>query len=184
MADLAAPSAPTQYSRALITLHWLMAALIIALIVIIEAREFVPKENPLRAELKGLHYSLGLAVLGLLLARIGARAASSTPLISPKPPAWQTGISHLIHLALYVIMIAMPILGWLSLSGMGKDISFFGIALPPLMAENRETGHFLEEIHATIGEAAIWIIGLHAAAALFHHFVVKDNTLSRMVPAR
>lgn len=177
-------SSTPAYSRAVILLHWAMALLIIALIVLIEAREFISRDNPLRSQVKALHFSLGLAVLGFLAARIVARFTSATPPISPAPPAWQTGISHLMHLALYALMLGLPILGWATLSALGKDIAFFGIPLPPILAVDKEFGHTLEELHKTLGEAMIWLIALHAAAALFHHLVVKDTTLVRMAPGR
>lgn len=173
-----------RYTRGLASLHWLMAVLIIALIVIIEAREFVPRDNPLRGDLKSLHFSLGLSVLVFVIARLALRAATTAPAITPAPPAWQTGLSHLIHFALYVLMIGLPILGWLALSGLGKDISFFGVPLPPLIAEDKEFGHTLEEAHSLAGNVMMYLLGLHAAAALFHHFVVKDNTLLRIMPGR
>jgi superoxide oxidase len=175
---------PDRYALGLASLHWLMAALIIALIVVIEAREFVPRDNPLRADLKSLHFSLGLSALVFLIARLGLRAATTIPAITPKPPVWQIGLSHLIHLLLYALMLALPILGWVALSALGKDISVFGLHMPPLIAEDREFGHTLEEAHKLAGNVMMYLIGLHAAAALFHHVVVKDNTLMRMLPGR
>lgn len=173
-----------RYARSLAVLHWLMAALVIGLIVLIEVREFIPKENPLRAEFKTLHFSLGLTVLAFLLVRLGVRVTTTAPPIVPKPAAWQTGLSHLMHLALYAMMLGLPILGWVALSALGKDISLFGLPLPALVTENREFGHDLEELHKELGEVMMYLIGLHAAAALFHHAVVKDNTLVRMLPGR
>lgn len=183
MADIAAPTS-SHYARGFAALHWLMAVLIVAVIVLIEAREFIPKEDPLRAQVKSLHFSLGLAMLGLVLARLAVRATTTVPAIVPKPAAWQTGLSHLIHLLLYLLMAGLPILGWATLSALGKDIPFFGLQLPPLVAEDREFGQWLEEVHKVLGNVLMYVIGLHAAAALFHHYGVKDNTLTRMLPGR
>lgn len=175
---------PNTYSKALATVHWIMAALIIFLIIAIEAREFIPRDNPLRGQVKALHFSLGLAALGFLVIRLGLRLASPTPAIVPKPASWQIGLSHATHLALYLLMIALPLLGWATLSALGKDISFFGIAVPPIIAEGKEFGKNLEEVHKTLGNVMMYLIGLHAAAALFHHAIVKDNTLVRMLPGK
>lgn len=172
------------YSKALSTIHWIMAALIIAAIILIEARELISRDNPLRGQVKALHFSLGFAILGMLLARLGLRAFTTAPPITPAPPTWQTGISHTLHLIFYVLMAALPILGWMTLSALGKDISFFGVPVPPVLAADKEFGHSLEGLHKTLGEVMTWLIGLHAAASLFHHFVVKDNTLVRMMPGR
>jgi cytochrome b561 len=92
--------------------------------------------------------------------------------------------SKLLHLALYALMIVMPLLGWLALSAAGKHIPFFGLELPPLIGENKPLVDTIEEIHETIGNIGYFLIGLHIVAALYHHFLVHDNTLARMLPGR
>ncbi len=81
-------------------------------------------------------------------------------------------------------MLGMPLMGWVILSAEGKDIPFFGLTLPPLVGVNEALAHDVEEIHEAVGEAGYWLIGLHAAAGLFHHYLLKDNTLLRMLPSR
>jgi cytochrome b561 len=93
-------------------------------------------------------------------------------------------MAKLAHLALYLFMLIMPILGWLTLSAAGKPIPFYGFELPALVEENKELGKSLKEIHATIGEIGYFLIGLHVLAAIFHHFKQRDNTLTRMLPSR
>jgi cytochrome b561 len=84
------------------------------------------------------------------------------------------------HAALYLLMICMPIAGWLILSASGKPIPFFGLELPALVAVNEPLAEQIEEIHETVGTIGYWLIGLHAAASLFHHYVQHDNTMVRM----
>lgn len=86
------------------------------------------------------------------------------------------------HIALYGLLIGMPIAGWLILSGEGQIIPFFGLELPALMSPNKELAHQIEELHETMGKVGYFLIGLHAVAGLYHHYVVKDNTLRRMLP--
>jgi cytochrome b561 len=88
------------------------------------------------------------------------------------------------ELAIYVFMIAMPLLGWLVLSGENQPVPLFGVQLPALMGENKALAKQLEEIHGTIGDIGYFLIGLHAAAALAHHYFHRDNTLVRMLPSR
>ncbi|MCY1376223.1 Cytochrome b561 [compost metagenome] len=88
------------------------------------------------------------------------------------------------HAALYVFMVGMPLAGWLYLSAKGKPVPFFGLELPALMGTDPEAAAWIKEVHETVGVAGYWFIGLHAAAALFHHHVIKDNTLLRMLPSR
>jgi cytochrome b561 len=93
-------------------------------------------------------------------------------------------IGRLTHLTLYGAMLAMPLLGWLMTSAGGHPIPFFGLSLPPLIGENKELGRTLEDVHEFIGNALYYVIGLHAVAALAHHYAVRDNTLLRMMPMR
>jgi cytochrome b561 len=68
------------------------------------------------------------------------------------------------------------------LSAAGKPIPFFGLELPPLIGENKELAKTIKEVHETGGTVGYYLIGLHTAAALFHHYLVRDNTLRRMLP--
>ena len=104
------------------------------------------------------------------------------PGIEPEPPAWQQASARLVHLGLYVLMIAMPLAGWLALSAAGKPIPFFGLHLPALIGKNKELADFIKEIHAIGAEIGYYLIGLHVSAVLFHHYFKHDNTLSRMLP--
>lgn len=172
------------YNTLSIALHWLMLLLFIAVYACIELRELYPKGSDPREALKAWHFMLGLSVLALVVVRIYGRLTSATPAITPEPAIWQTITAKLVHLALYGIMIGMPILGWILLSAAGKPIPFFGLELPPLVAENKELAKSLKELHETIGVLGYYLIGLHAAAAVFHHHVLKDNTLTRMLPKK
>ncbi len=88
------------------------------------------------------------------------------------------------HFALYVFMLGMPILGWFAVSAKGDPILFFGLQLPALIGHDKSLYDTLKEIHETIGTIGYYLIGLHAAAALVHHYVIHDNTLLRMLPKR
>jgi cytochrome b561 len=88
------------------------------------------------------------------------------------------------HIALYLLMIAMPLLGWLTLSAQGKPVPFFGLQLPQLVGASKSVAGWFKELHESGGTIGYFLVGLHAAAALFHHYVVRDNTLRRMLPQR
>jgi len=173
----------TRYGALSIGLHWLMLLLVAAVYVCIEAHERFPKGSAMRADLKTWHFMLGLAVLALVAIRVVVIVASATPRIEPAPPRWQQVLARLTHGALYGLMIAMPLLGWLVLSAEGKAIPFFGLQLPALVAPSETIASWAEELHEVGGTVGYVLIGLHAAAALFHHHVLRDNTLRRMWPA-
>lgn len=164
--------------------HWLTLVLLVMVYALIEFRGVFPKGTAGHDAMKTWHEMLGLAVFALTFGRLALRWLLPAPPIAPAPPAWQHALAKTMHLALYAFLLAMPLLGWLMLSAKGKAIPFFGIELPPLLAANKALGHDLEEIHETIGNLGYWLIGLHAAAALFHHYLLRDNTLVRMLPWR
>ena len=147
-----------------------------------ELREYYPKGSDFREGLKMWHFMFGLTVLLLVLIRVVARVTGGTPPITPDPPAWQTLIARLTHLALYAFMIAMPIAGWVILSASGKAIPFYGLELPALVGLNKALAEQVKELHETVATIGYFLVGLHAVAALFHHYIVKDDTLRRMIP--
>ncbi|RIK92944.1 MAG: cytochrome B [Proteobacteria bacterium] len=173
-----------RYGSLTIALHWAMLLLFAAVYATVELHEAFPKGSDPRKALMMWHFMLGLSVLALVIVRLAARLVETAPPITPAPPAWQTLITKVVHGALYALMIAMPILGWLMLSAEAKPIPFFGLELPALIGPDKELGETFEEIHETIGTIGYYLIGLHAAAALFHHYIVRDNTLIRMMPRR
>jgi superoxide oxidase len=173
-----------RYGSLLISLHWLMLVLIVAVYACIELRELYPRGGAIREGLKTWHYMLGLAVFALVWLRLLARFLAPVPAIVPKPPQWQMLVAHLTEFAIYVFMIAMPLLGWLILSGENQPVPFFGLHIPALIGENKALAKQFEELHQTVGNAGYFLIGLHAAAALIHHYIHRDNTLVRMLPSR
>jgi cytochrome b561 len=171
-----------RYGTLSIGMHWLMFLLIVAVYACIDLREFFPKDSDPRNALKMWHFMLGLSVFALVWLRLIMRVTQVTPRIEPALKAKQELAAKLVHIALYVLMIGMPLLGWIILSAAGKPIPFFGFDLPALVAENREFAKSIKEIHEVIGTAGYFLIGIHAAAALFHHYIMRDNTLARMLP--
>ena len=176
------PTNSSRYHSLTILLHWLMVILLIAVYGSITLRELYEKGTVMRNGLKQTHFMLGLLVFALVWVRIGLRMLFPVPPIQPEPSIWVHLAAKLGHLALYGLMIAMPIAGWMILSGEGKPIPFFGLELPALIEPNKALAKNIEEVHETVGELGYVLIGVHAVAALFHHYFLQDNTLRRMLP--
>jgi cytochrome b561 len=170
-----------RYSTASIAMHWVMVLAFIGIYAAVNVIDVFPKGSDTRQLAKNMHFSFGLLVFGLVWLRLLFRVMGTTPPIVPAPPVWQEKLAKLLHLALYGLMVAMPLLGWFALSAFGKPIPFFGQALPALVAENKELGRSIMEIHELGGNLGYFLIGGHAVAALFHHYWIKDNTLRRML---
>lgn len=171
-----------RYGLLSISLHWLMLLLLAAVFACIELRELYPKGSEPREALKAWHFTLGLSVFVLVWLRLAFRVGAPTPQITPAPARWQQLSGKTVHVLLYALMIGLPLGGWLMLSAAGKPIPFWGLELPALMGPNKELAGQIKELHALGGEIGLWLVGLHAAAALLHHYVLRDNTLRRMLP--
>ncbi len=180
-ADVAPSTKPTSYEPGLIAIHWITALVFVVTFAAIELRGYYPRGSEMRDFLTATHKSCGMLILLLALVRLNIRGWKSAPPIVPAPPAWQHWIAHLIHVTLYAAMIAMPLLGWLMTSANGRSVPFFGLTIAPIIAPDKDLAHTLETIHEFIGNALYYVIGLHAAGALLHHYLLKDNTLLRMV---
>jgi cytochrome b561 len=171
-----------RYHGASIALHWLMLVLFIGIYASIELRVLFEKGTPTREAMKSLHFMLGLLMFTLVWVRIALRFKYPAPAIQPPLSKAQDATAKLVHLGLYGLMIAMPLAGWLLLSAAGKPIPFFGLELPALIGPNKELADQIKEVHEFVGTAGYFLIGAHAAAALFHHYIQRDNTLLRMLP--
>ncbi len=177
-------TAHARYAPISIALHWFMLLLLAATYACIELRELFPRGSDPRELIKTWHFMLGLSVFLLVWVRLLARWRHPAPPIIPTPSRWQQRLAAAMHMALYGLMLGMPIGGWLILSAEGKPVPFFGLTLPPLMGPDADTAELIEELHETFGVIGYWLIGLHAAAGLVHHYLLRDNTLERMRPLR
>lgn len=173
----------TRYGWPLIGLHWLTLLLIAVVYAAAELSDALPKGSAGRESTRAAHEMLGLIVFGAVWLRLLLRVVSVAPAIVPAPPRWQATLATLVHLMLYGLLIALPLSGWLMLSAAGKPVPFFGWELPALMAPSRQLARTVKDVHEAISSAGYVLIGLHAAAALYHHYVARDNTLRLMWPA-
>lgn len=171
------------YIPGLRRMHWGMALLVIAAYLLVELHGGFPRGSTARNAMMQGHYWSGIGVFVLVWWRLELRRRGGTPPVVPPLGRFSAALSRLVHLALYAFFIAMPVLGFLTASAEGKQvlIPFTSVALPSPLAVDRDFGHRLEDIHAAIGTAFYWVIGLHVVAALWHHVVRRDNVLERML---
>ncbi|MGE4062129.1 MAG: cytochrome b [Rhodospirillaceae bacterium] len=162
--------------------HWLTALAVVTAIVLGFAMVSA-QPGPRQNQLYDLHRSFGALILALTGARLLWRLFSPPPRLVPGMPKWQKTAATAMHRLLYVILIAMPLLGWAGTSAFPATITVFGLfELPPLVAPNRELSTILLGIHWRLAWLLCVLIAGHIAAALYHHFVVRDETLRRMLP--
>ena len=165
-------------------LHWLTLLAIVVAYLMVDLGDDEGSEggSPPSLMLQG-HYLAGLAILLLLLPRIILRMSTPVPSIIPPPKAINSFAAHGVHLALYVFLLVQPILGVLQVNYAGQLVSLPWVDwhLPALVGPDHAAHESVGEIHETLGEIFYWVIGAHIAAALWHHFLVRDNTLRRML---
>lgn len=164
-------------------LHWTIFALVLLAYVFIYLFELFPRGSATRINVLASHYAAGLAVLLLVLPRLASRLRHAPPPISPPPPRWSDWLGKLTHLALYLFLLVQPILGIITLQIGGKPVALFGVTLLPafVATPDRVLSHQFEHVHGTLGTVFYYVIGLHIAAALWHHFGRRDDTLQRML---
>jgi cytochrome b561 len=173
---------PSGYGSLSMALHWLMLLLIAAVYASMGLKGLFPKGSALRESMATWHSMLGLSVFVLVWLRLAVRLCGPTPAIAPAPPAWQHAVAAGMHVALYALMIGVPLLGWLMLSAKGKPVPFFGLAFPALIGANTRAAPYLKDLHATCGTVGYGLIAGHAVVALWHHSVTRDNALQLMLP--
>ena len=176
-------SDPARYSPGQRRLHWLIAVLVALAYLFIEQRGLFERGTAARAAMVQSHFWVGISVLLLAVWRLGLRARASIPPITPALLAWQAAPAKLLHLALYAFLVVQPLLGLATAWADGKALllPFTGIALPALLAADESLAHRLEDLHGSLGTIFYWVIGAHVLAALYHHFLRRDDTLKRML---
>ena len=177
-----APSA--RYSPAAIQLHWLTAALILLNWSLPHITGYFARSDAPR--IIGLHRSIGVTILVLVLLRAGWRFFNPPPPLPGGTPPLLRIAAKLGHAALYLLMIAVPVLGILFTWAGGRTLEIWSIVqiAPPDWAVSDDLHDTLRALHGTLANAILWLVGLHVAAVLLHHYGFSDGLAWRMLPAR
>ncbi len=163
------------------TLHWLIALLAFSQLAM---GKFFEVEADESGSLFDWHTPFGLSVLALMVVRLGWRLTHTVPALPGNTPGWQQVAARVTHIAFYVLLIALPITGWLLTSVDGDAVSFFGwFTVPSLPVPAGEASEdFLEETHELLGNVLLVLAGIHVLAGLKHHYMDRDDVLRRMMP--
>lgn len=169
-----------RYTRTAIVLHWLIAALVVAMIVLGQVMTEVPRQTPLRGALFNFHKSLGLLVLGLVIVRLAWRIGHRPPSLPAEIPAWNRQLAGLTHAAFYVLLLAQPLLGYVS-SVFGKyGVNFFGLPLPAWGSDNPAVREPFLAAHHLVADLLVGLIALHLAGVAWHRFAGQPELWRRM----
>jgi cytochrome b561 len=162
-------------------LHWLIATLVLFMLPlgVVIAYEW---GGPAQTFLYNLHKSIGATLIPLVIIRMLYRFNHEPPPLPDDLAAIQRFAAHATHWALYVLILAQPIVGYIMTSAYPATVPFFGLFdLPAIWPENRALSEALALVHRNLGIAIAVVAAMHIGAALYHHFVRKDRILVRMI---
>jgi cytochrome b561 len=172
-----------RYTRPAIALHWILAAFIIGNLGFGLYMVGLPL-SPQKLKYLSWHKWVGVTVLILSAARILWRLTHPAPALPASMKPWEARLTNASHVLLYVLFFAAPLTGWLFSSAAGLQTVYLGVLpIPDLLAKNKELADALKVTHRWINYTMATVIVLHAAAALKHHFVDRDEVLTRMIPS-
>src|SRR4051794_1242898 len=172
----------TNYDDVAIALHWVTAFLVFSNFALSQVWYRVPK--PIGSLMEKTHMSFGVLLTAVIVTRLVRRLIPGHQ-VSSLEAGWVRIASKAVHYLLYALLIAEAALGFAFRWGAGRPMAFFGLGIPPLIGElSKPLRHELRDLHEWIGWAIVIIAVLHALAALFHHYALKDRVLLRMLPKR
>ncbi|MFA4970061.1 MAG: cytochrome b [Sulfuritalea sp.] len=178
----AAPASNTGFTGVAIGLHWLIAIAIIGTFALGLYMHELPL-SPQKLRLYSWHKWAGVTIFLFVMLRLVWRLSHRPPEMPAGMPAWQRKAAEATHVLLYLLMLAVPLSGWLMSSAKGFQTVWFGVLpLPDLLDKNKELGDLLQEVHEVLNFTMAALVIAHLGAALKHHFIDRDDVLARMLP--
>jgi cytochrome b561 len=171
-----------RYSAFAMLLHWAIAILVIVNWRIPETAEHMPREEA--GAVMANHFSVGLTILLLVLLRLAWRFVHAPPPLAAHLKGWERLLAKTTHTLFYVLLIGMPVAGWIAMSSFGRGIPVWGLfEMPPLpISESMERGQAIFAAHAVAGTILLVLVAIHVLGTLKHTLLDKDGNLFRMLP--
>lgn len=172
----------THYTHTAIALHWLIALCLGSTALLGLYMSDLPF-SPAKLQYFSWHKWAGVSIFLLVVLRLIWRLIKGVPAAPAHLPLWQQSAAEWTHRLLYVLMFAIPLSGWLMSSAKGVPTVYFGLLpLPDLLERNVELGKQLASLHGALNLGMLGLLLLHAAAAIKHHLIDRDEVLARMLP--
>lgn len=179
---MSARNSANHYTKTAVALHWLVAFGIFGAFSLGLYMHELPL-SPTKLRLYSYHKWAGVTIFLFALVRLAWRATHPAPPLPGDMPPWQRVAAHAIHHLLYVLILAVPLTGWLMSSAKGFQTVWFGLLpLPDLLAKNKELGETLALVHQALNFGMAALVIAHVGAAIKHHIVDRDDILARMLP--
>jgi cytochrome b561 len=176
-------SSTTGYTPVAKLLHWLVVALLIAQFVIAWLMPHIGRNTQPNTVIN-LHFSFGIVILAVVVVRLAWRWTHAEPAPLDGVPPWQVRSASAVHGVLYLLLLIIPLLGWMNASWRGFDVSLFGLLTLPRLLATRAAGFgWTGDTHVVLSwYVLLAFVGVHVAAALYHALVRRDGVLARMLP--
>lgn len=172
-----------RYDHIAMALHWLMALLIFVVFPLGVYMHELPL-SPTKLQLYSYHKWMGITVLLLAMLRVFWRATHTPPPLPESTRNWEKVVSHATHLALYALLFAVPLSGWLMSSAKGFQTVWFSVLpLPDLVGKDKALAELLTSVHQGLNLFLLLLVGMHIAAAIKHKLIDRDQILERMLPS-
>ena len=163
-------------------LHWIIVIMVFTQIVYGTIAADLPLGMQ-RLIVLARHKSIGMTIFILIFARLLWRLLNQVPSLPPQMSINERRLAHTTHWLFYVLLLCLPIAGWITSSASNLTVSWFGLfTWPDLVEQNKQLADIAKEVHEFLGWILFAVIGLHFTAALRHHFILKDDVLVRMLP--
>ncbi len=176
---------PAAYGGLAKTVHWLTAAIVVAMFAIAWTLIRFPDGAVIKERLTVIHETLGLTLLTITLGRALARAVRGFPPLPASVTRAERWLARTVEIALYACLLGLPVSGWVFANAFGNEVEFLGLfPMPHLAAKNIPVRDFAFYTHRYVGYALLTLFALHVVGALRHHFLLRDEVLSRMLPRR
>lgn len=174
---------PARYGAVAQTLHWTIVVLLIVQVTLAVLADDLPRGVE-KLMLVTRHKSFGITILALAILRIVWRLLNQPPPLPPMP-RWQRLAAHTSHWGMYVLLLVIPLTGWMYSSSANYPVSWFGLVqLPDLVGPSKPLNDLMHDLHETFATLLLVLIGVHIAAALKHQLWDRDGLLWRMLPFR
>lgn len=164
------------------TFHWLVFLLLIASFTIGWSMVDLPL-SPRKLQVYSWHKWIGATIFLVVILRLGWRLLNPVPEASRATPRWQRAAAGVSHFLLYAVLIVLPITGWIMSSAYNIPLVYLGlIHVPGPFAGNQAVGDTMLVVHIWLGIALLALVAVHVVAALYHHLILRDDVLRRMLP--
>ena len=170
------------YTTTAKSLHWLIVLLLIVQFAAAWTMPHIGRNTPVTT-LISLHFTMGIVILAVAVVRLAWRFTHGEPESEAGVPPWQTASARIVHWLLYLLLLMLPILGWINASWRGMPIVMFGRELPQLVATRAPGWGWTGDVHSLLANYLLLaLVGLHVLAGIYHYFIRRDRVLQRMLP--